>query len=178
MGKFWSGFVVGIVALFVAVILSAVAGIIPVATNSGPLPMERWLAKTALHAKLRSARGVLSPIRPTEANLLAGAKIYNTHCAVCHGSHQHPVTAISMGMYPPPPALWTQRGMVNGDPVGVTHWKVQNGIRLTGMPSFSGSLSSTQMWQVSLLLRNANHLPASVTAALAPQPATTAPQSH
>jgi len=33
---------------------------------------------------------------------------------------------------------------------------VDNGIRLTGMPSFNKTLSDTQRWQVSLLLANAD----------------------
>ena len=46
--------------------------------------------------------------------------------------------------------------------------KVANGIRLTGMPAFKQSLSDTQMWQVSLLLANANKIPDSVKQALTP----------
>jgi mono/diheme cytochrome c family protein len=33
---------------------------------------------------------------------------------------------------------------------------VANGIRLTGMPAFKDILSETQIWQVSLLLANAD----------------------
>jgi hypothetical protein len=44
------------------------------------------------------------------------------------------------------------------------------------MPSFNQSLSETQMWQISLLLANADKLPASVKAVLAAQPA--APSSE
>jgi hypothetical protein len=33
---------------------------------------------------------------------------------------------------------------------------VANGIRLTGMPSYKQVLTDTQMWQVSLLLANAD----------------------
>jgi hypothetical protein len=33
---------------------------------------------------------------------------------------------------------------------------VANGIRLTGMPSYKEVLTDTQMWQVSLLLANAD----------------------
>jgi hypothetical protein len=33
---------------------------------------------------------------------------------------------------------------------------------MTGMPGFSPSLSTTQMWQVSLLVANADKLPQSV----------------
>jgi len=59
---------------------------------------------------------------------------------------------------------------VTDDPPGETFWKVANGIRLTGMPSFNQSLSETQMWQISLMLANADKLPNSVTAILAGQP--------
>ena len=45
---------------------------------------------------------------------------------------------------------------VSDDPPGETYWKVANGIRLTGMPSYKGVLTDTQMWQVSLLLANAD----------------------
>jgi hypothetical protein len=55
---------------------------------------------------------------------------------------------------------------VSDDPVGETYWKVANGIRLTGMPGFTGSLTTYQMWQVSLLLANSDKLPASVQTAL------------
>jgi mono/diheme cytochrome c family protein len=45
---------------------------------------------------------------------------------------------------------------VSDDPVGETYWKVTNGIRLSGMPAFNHVLNQTQMWQVSLLLANAD----------------------
>ncbi|MDP9098353.1 MAG: cytochrome c [Verrucomicrobiota bacterium] len=48
------------------------------------------------------------------------------------------------------------------DPIGTTHWVVKNGIRFSAMPSFGGKLSDREIWQVSLLLRNADKLPQSV----------------
>jgi len=57
--------------------------------------------------------------------------------------------------------------MVTDDPAGESYWKVANGIRMTGMPSFHESLSDAQVWQVSLLLANADKLPASVNVILA-----------
>jgi thiosulfate dehydrogenase len=68
-----------------------------------------------------------------------------------------------------PPELFHGKG-VTDDPPGETFWKVANGIRLTGMPSFTQSLSETQMWQISLTLANADKLPNSVTTILAGQP--------
>jgi thiosulfate dehydrogenase len=67
--------------------------------------------------------------------------------------------------------------MVTDDPVGVTYWKVANGIRMTGMPGFGEMLSPTQMWQVSQLLKNADKLPDQTKAVLA-QPVPSPAQSQ
>ena len=45
---------------------------------------------------------------------------------------------------------------MSDDETGETYWKVANGIRLSGMPSYRHVLSDAQMWQVSLLLKNAD----------------------
>jgi len=100
-----------------------------------------------------------SPLPADEANLLAGAKVYQNNCAVCHGlGEEAQRSAIAVGMYPPPPALLETDKGVTDDPVGETFWKVKNGIRLTGMPRFDGALSEEEMWQVTLLLQKADDL--------------------
>ena len=43
-----------------------------------------------------------------------------------------------------------------------SYWKTANGIRLTGMPGYRGSLSDEQLWQVSQFLATADKLPQSV----------------
>jgi mono/diheme cytochrome c family protein len=58
---------------------------------------------------------------------------------------------------------------VTDDPVGETYWVVKNGIRFSAMPSFGSKLSDTEMWQVTLLLRNADKLSAPVQDALRSQ---------
>ena len=45
---------------------------------------------------------------------------------------------------------------VSDDEPGETYWKVANGIRLTGMPAYKHVMTDTQMWQVTLLLKNAD----------------------
>ena len=63
-------------------------------------------------------------------------------------------------MFPQAPPLWEKHrnGVVgvSDDPPGETYWKVENGIRLTGMPAYSKVLNQTQMWQVTVLLVNAD----------------------
>ena len=51
---------------------------------------------------------------------------------------------------------------MNADPAGETYWKVAGGIRMTGMPGFQKTLSSTEIWQVSILLAHADSLPKKV----------------
>jgi mono/diheme cytochrome c family protein len=63
-------------------------------------------------------------------------------------------------MFPVAPQLWEHP--VTDDPPGETYWKAANGIRLSGMPGFSKTLSETQLWQVTLLLAHADKLPDSV----------------
>ena len=64
-------------------------------------------------------------------------------------------------MYPNAPQLWEKHTNsdvvgVSDDPPGETYWKVSNGIRLTGMPAFKDTLTDTEIWQVTLLLANAD----------------------
>jgi mono/diheme cytochrome c family protein len=133
------------------------------------MPFERRLAHMALDARLQKEMPKTVPIEASEANYLAGAHQYLTHCAVCHGVPGKEPTAIARGEFPKPPELLKGTG-VTDDPPGETYWKVANGIRLTGMPGFSQSLSPTEMWQISVMLANADKLPVSVTAVLKSQP--------
>jgi mono/diheme cytochrome c family protein len=64
-------------------------------------------------------------------------------------------------MYPHPPKLLEGKGVTDDEP-GESYWKIANGIRLTGMPGFRPALSETQMWQVALLVANADKLPKAV----------------
>jgi thiosulfate dehydrogenase len=140
-------------------------GFAPVATTSAPLPFEQLVTGVAQRARVKREAPKSSPIPPTEDVYVAAARIYRSHCAVCHGLPRHEQTAIAKGEFPKPPELFKAEG-VTDEPVGDTYWIVSNGIRLTGMPGFMGSLSSDQIWQVSLLLANADKLPPAVKRAL------------
>ncbi len=162
MKKILFGLLIGFCVPFVAGYLFVISGGMPVATKGKPLPMEKFLVRKAQHAAFDSEAGKPSPLSADEPNYLAGARVYQAQCAVCHGELDRPITAIAKGMFPVPPQLLPPKKGVTDDEVGETYWKVKNGIRLTGMPGFSDSLSDSEMWQVSLLLRYADKLPASV----------------
>ena len=120
------------------------------------------------------------PIQPDEASLVAGAHVYSDRCAVCHGLHNKP-SPTGLHMFPSAPPLWEKHH--NGDVVGVTddqpgetYWKVANGIRLSGMPTYKDVLTDNEMWQVSILLANADKpLPPAAVAILNGETSTATP---
>jgi thiosulfate dehydrogenase len=174
------GFLIGVVMTLVGVAAGAYVyfakGFAPVATSAPAMPFEKLLARLALHARIKKEMPRTAAIEPSEAHYLAGAQTYLEHCAVCHGLPGKPQTAIARGEFPKPPQLFAGKGVTDDEP-GETYWKTANGIRLTGMPGFEASLSQAQMWEVSLLLANADKLPDSVMALLkgpaVPPPAAT-----
>lgn len=161
MGKFLLGLIIGLVIIPCAVYFYFSSGMAPVATAAPPMPFEKKFARMALHARLEKEMPKSSPIQADDAAYAAGAQVYKEHCAVCHGLPNAPQTAIAKGMFPKPPKLMEGTG-VTDDPPGESYWKVAGGIRMTGMPGFDKTLSTTQMWQVSLLLASADKLPPSV----------------
>ncbi len=98
-----------------------------------------------------------APVPADEKNLLAGAKVYKENCAVCHGVPDAQKTAIADGMFPKPPQLFKGMG-VTDDEAWESYWKVAGGIRMTGMPGFKDHLSETQIWQVAVLVKNADKI--------------------
>ena len=158
------GFVLGILFTLVAEAAACYAvlrtGTVPASARSGPIWGERWAANTSLDASLvRDAPKGPNPVPLNDANLIAGIQLYGKHCAVCHGTAKGNAAAspIAKGEYPHPPQLASEG--VEDDPEGYTFWKVDNGIRWTGMPAWHGTLSATQIWTLALFLKHMDKLP-------------------
>jgi hypothetical protein len=182
MGRFLIGFIFGIVLVPLAVLAYLSYGRVPVAVSDAPFPYERQLVSLPLDARIQKDM-VGTHMEPDQTNLTAGARIYVERCAVCHGLHGR-TAAIGYHMFPDAPQLLEPHRNdpsivgVSDDPPGETYWKVENGIRLTGMPSFKTQLSDTEIWQVSIFLANASKpMPPSVLDLLnhAPAPPAEAP---
>ena len=159
------GFVLGIAIAIVVVAASGYivlnAGVVPAAANGKPIFLEHWAARTSLRATLaRDAPTSPDPVPLTDANLIAGVNLYGRHCAICHGTAQGNASEspVAKGEYPAPPQLASDG--VEDDPTGWTFWKIQNGIRWTGMPSWKGTLSDEQAWTLALFLKHMDKLPA------------------
>ena len=136
-------------------------GTVPANADAKPGAFERYVARTSLRATLHDeAPKGANPVPLNDANLIAGIRLYGTHCAVCHGTaaKDAPPTPIAKGEYPQPPQL-AKHG-VEDDPQGWTFWKIKHGIRWTGMPSWKYELDDHQIWTLALFLKHMDKLPA------------------
>ena len=164
------GLILGVAVVAGGAYLYFATGHAPVATTSPDMPFERTFARMALHSYLNKLPHLDPGVPADEKNFLEGAKVYVDHCAVCHGLPGQERTFIAQGMYPKPPQLFRGTGVTDDD-TWETYWKVNGGIRMTGMPGFKERLTDQQMWQVSVLLKNADKISPAVKAALVPPPA-------
>lgn len=170
----FGGFLLGVILTVVVVVGGIWSylkwGSLPVATSDKPFPLEAQIVRLPLRARIHHDM-VQPPFSGSEQVYAAGAQIYAQQCASCHGVPGHDVP-YAQSMYPPAPQLWKKHAKnnvvgVSDDEAGETYWKVKNGIRLTGMPSFEHVLSDDQMWDVTLLLKAADQpMPTQVWATL------------
>ncbi len=158
------GFILGIA--FTVVVEAGIGylilsnGLISANADAEPGPIELFLSGTALRATLdKQAPKEPNPVRLTDENLVSGIKLYETNCAICHGTAEGKASAspIAKGENPSPPQLASEG--VEDDPEGWTFWKIKNGIRWTGMPGWKDELSDQQIWTLALFLKHMDNLP-------------------
>ncbi len=167
MKAFVAGVIIGIFLVGLGACFYFFSGRAPAAVEDKPFPFEKIVANGALDARIKKEMPQSIPIGADESAFLAGAKVYQEHCGICHGLPNVEQTPMAKGMFPKPPALFKGKG-VTDDPAGETYWKVVNGIRLSGMPEFKHIINDTQAWQVSLLLANADKVSDAVKQQLKP----------
>jgi thiosulfate dehydrogenase len=159
MGKFLGGLIVGLILFPLLAAIYFLGGFAPAAVSDRPFPLEPLIAGGALHARISREAPKRDLSSFTSADIVAGAQAYRRGCGGCHGLPDQTPSFPEPKMYPSPPLLFTPDGYVTDDPVGMTYWKIKNGIRLSGMPSFGTVLKDDQMWQIAALLASADKLP-------------------
>ena len=171
-GKFVLGLLLGPLVLAAAGMTYVNFGRLPAAVADKPFPLEKFLIRRPVNKRIdRELTG--PPLGSGPEVFEAGAQIYKSECASCHGLPGHDAV-FAKYMYPKAPQLWKRGGIDNVVGVsevetGRTYWKIAHGVRLSGMPAYSKILSETEMWQVTLLLKHSgDKLPDSVTAMLKP----------
>ena len=118
---------------------------------------QPWSVETALANAAKDvvipieAQSLTNPLTSSPEIISAGQQIYGQSCAICHGIDGRGHTDLGRGMYPPAMDLNSPH---------VQHWKdadlfwiIQNGVRLTGMPSWKSVISDEDTWKLVAFMR-------------------------
>lgn len=131
------------------------------------------LFHSAVRASVRRrAPRVESPLAHTDAELIAGGRLYLDGCAGCHGTPGRPLRARA-GFFSPPEFAHMETPFSEPE----LFWIIQHGIRRTGMSAYGlpGGYSDRQLWQLALFVKQMKALPPSVQDAILPKKNPTSP---
>ncbi len=127
-------------------------------TRVPPTAVESWLARRIRVSSVpASAKGVSNPVPDSQEVLKQARAHWADHCAPCHANNGSGDVAMGRQMYPPAPDMRKPETQNLTD--GELFYIIQNGVRLTGMPSWgTGTPQDAQdSWK---LVRFIRHLPA------------------
>lgn len=163
MGRFLLGILVGLLAPMLAALLMARLGLFAVQATGEPPAWEVRLARMAVEASVaRDAPPLHSPIEPSDAELLAGMKLYRNNCSGCHGDAAHPSPWGTQGFYPRVPQFAQSPPR---KPDWQLLWIVRHGIRYSGMGAWREEmLPDKEAWEVVSFLGRLSTLPPAVQA--------------
>ncbi len=115
--------------------------------NKTPSKLEATLANMAKDVAIPiEAESRKNPLAENEEAVKEGRELYLQSCAICHGADGHARTNLGRGMYPPAMDLTSPHAQHWND--AELFWIIQNGVRLTGMPSWRSTLSETDTWKL------------------------------
>jgi mono/diheme cytochrome c family protein len=134
-----------------------------------PSPEETSLANAAKDVIIPLEAGkVKNPLPETGEIVSQGQEVFLGSCAQCHGADARGDTNVGRNMNPPAMDLSSPHVQHWSD--AELFWIIQNGVRLTGMPSWKSSISENDTWKLARFIHNLPRLEAaSASTAFMPQ---------
>jgi mono/diheme cytochrome c family protein len=160
MKGFALGIVITLLLITAGVFVVSQFGLYPIGADNPPGTLERSLASRAMdvYAAKHKPAGE-NPVQITPANLMAGAKEYEEHCAFCHGGAKARISPMRDKFNPPAPQLINR---IPHDDDAWLFWVTKHGVRMTGMPTWDGILSDDEMWTIIAFIKKSDKLPPDV----------------
>jgi mono/diheme cytochrome c family protein len=122
-----------------------------------PSDIETLLAAGARKLAVPSDyRDLRNPFPASTELVQAGMEHFADHCATCHANDGGGNTLFGRGLYPKPPDMRAAATQNKTD--GELYYTIENGVRLSGMPSFGGRsiTDDAETWHLIIFIR---HLP-------------------
>lgn len=152
--RFLSGVVFAVFLLLAVSGLWIASGVWNVSAAKPPSRLEKAVARFAMNRSVAGRAGkTANPLSGPDV-VRAGLAHYREMCVFCHGAPGVDASEAGEGLNPPAPDLTIQSVQRRSD--GELFWIVQNGIRMTGMPSFGATHKDPEIWKIVAFLR---HLP-------------------
>jgi thiosulfate dehydrogenase len=163
MRKHVIAFLLGLLVLPFSILILALLGFLPVHATATPSDFEKSIARKVLHASIqRNISGTKNPLTASEEVLLSGLKMYRYNCAGCHGDYNQPSHWGTKNFYPRVPQFSQAASNLSAEEMFVV---VKNGVRYSGMASWKGLISDTEIWRIVTFLSHLNSLPPNVDSA-------------
>lgn len=141
------------VALAAAVVGLALSGYYEVSALSSHGGAVEWFLVTARERSIAArAAGVEVPALDDPRLAGRGRALYRRWCVDCHGAPGVPTSATGQGLNPPPPEL-VYADYSGERAAAEAFWVIDNGIRMTGMPSYGLALRDEEIWALVAFLR-------------------------
>ncbi|PLZ01251.1 cytochrome C [Burkholderia sp. WAC0059] len=136
------------------------SGVYDVSASSKDNPLFAWAVHRTYEASLhRHASGIVVPADLMSLdNIRAGARFYDSTCAVCHGAPDRAPSPIRQGIEPAAPLLLSASRRNNPR---LMFWTIKHGVNMTAMPSFGKTQSDATIWQTAAFLFHARGISAS-----------------
>ncbi|MGA1981694.1 MAG: cytochrome P460 family protein [Acidobacteriaceae bacterium] len=132
-----------------------------------PSQGETSLADAAKDVSIPLEAGKMkNPLPETDEAVSQGQEVFLGSCAQCHGADARGDTSIGRNMYPPAMDLSSPHVQHWSD--AELFWIIQNGVRLTGMPSWKSSVSEDDTWKLARFIHNISHLDAASASTAGP----------
>ena len=128
----------GLVLLAFALAIAASVLHDGLSAKATPTRMEAFVARNARHLAIPGkARAAQNPVLDSPEEQREARTHFADHCTICHGNDGSGDTLVGNGLYPKPPDLRLSATQDLSD--GELFWIIENGVRFTGMPAFSGN---------------------------------------
>ncbi len=159
--------------LVLGILSGVLSALLPGCTaDKPPSKEETTLANAAKDVVIPlEAGGRKNPLPQTDEVVSQGQEVFLESCAVCHGPDGRADTYIGHNMYPPAMDLHSAHVQHWSD--GELFWIIQNGVRLTGMPSWKSRVSDDDTWKLARFIHNFPRLDAASASASTAVPSQT-----
>lgn len=147
-----------VTALVCAAAVSAAAGIVfmwsgmyNISAKKEHWAVTKWVLHQTMERSVGMRAALVHPPQDYEKTALTtGFGSFDRWCVGCHGAPGVENSPIGKGLNPAPPDL----AKVDPDfTPSAIWWIARNGIKMTGMPSFEGTLSDSELWSAAAFVR-------------------------